>query len=70
MKYNPSMKKLPLLLLLSFSFVGLAYADTREPFLEAMKNRGIIIIICGIPSDPTNIFWIKLFPLNLKRAKT
>ena len=32
------MKKLPLLLLLSFSFVGLAYADTREPFLEAIKG--------------------------------
>ena len=32
------MKKLPLLLLLSFSFVGLAYADTREPFLEGIKG--------------------------------
>ena len=32
------MKKLPLLLLLSFSFLGLAYAETREPFLEGIKG--------------------------------
>ena len=32
------MKKLPLLLLLSFSFLDLTYADTREPFLEGIKG--------------------------------
>ena len=32
------MKKLPLFLLLSFSFLGLAYADTKEPFFEGIKG--------------------------------
>ena len=32
------MKKLPLLLLLSFSFLGLAYADTKDPIFEGIKG--------------------------------
>ena len=32
------MKKLPLLLLLSFSFLDLTYADTREQFLKGIKG--------------------------------
>ena len=32
------MKKISLILLLSFSFLGLAYADTREPFLAGIKG--------------------------------